>query len=147
MKKILIPLLFLTTQATAQFTKLDLVSYTGNVLSGICSGTTNAYHADPTIFERRFHVSPYSFFGSESWQRNYTNNRYLPYKQHKHELLGNFGRDVWHTSRTLDKVYLFTSLPLPYLKPRPLHNKILSSLIGITLNVSSSYLTYKLLRK
>lgn len=71
-------------------------------ISGAIWGAREAFHADPYVFERHFGVEPYSFWGSQQWQRNYEGNRYMgengvPNK-HKPEWAGNLGRDFWHTS-------------------------------------------------
>lgn len=61
-------------------------------LSGVAHGVLEAYHADQRIFEKRNGVAPTSFWGSEAWKRNYVDNN--PDNPHKHELIGNIGRDV-----------------------------------------------------
>lgn len=89
-------------------TKLELISLGLGTIDGISRGTLEAYHSNPHIFENKFGVDKYSFWGSEAWQRNYNNNRYKNFdgtiNSHKHEYLGNFGRDVWHTFGDISKL-------------------------------------------
>lgn len=59
-----------------QFNVTKLTGYGCFALAGWAHGWEDAYYADPHVFERAWNVGPYSFPGSEAWQRNYKYNRY-----------------------------------------------------------------------
>ena len=71
--------------------------------SGAIWGGREAFYADARVFERKWGVDPYSFFGSNQWERKYKNNRFLGEdgkpNQMKSQIFGNFGRDYLHTSK------------------------------------------------
>jgi hypothetical protein len=76
--------------------------------SGLGRGTINALRKDPGSLQRYLGVGDYDFGGIQDWQLNYENERYwneetnMPNK-HKSEVLGNFGRDGWHTADEMTK--------------------------------------------
>lgn len=65
-------------------------------LGGGIHGANQAFHADPHIFEKRWGVSPTSFWGSESWQRKYRRVDGGAYF-HERALYTPFS-DFWHVS-------------------------------------------------
>lgn len=115
-------------------------------------GLTSAFHAEPDCFEKTFGVDPYSFWGSRQWERNYITNRYinpvtgLP-NRHKSEILGNFGRDFWHTSRFV--VYgggIATTFTIGTGKQNFKH-KLFDILISSAFFTVGSNVSYNLLRR
>ena len=120
-------------------------------IAGSLHGAREAFHADPTVFERKWHSGPYSFFGSHQWERNYETNRYRSpdgtINEHKSEVFGNFGRDYWHTS---DKLILvgtgYFCISRAGSKQSWKH-KALDLIIGSTVLSVSSWLTYKYFRR
>lgn len=64
-------------------------------LSGTMDGMLQAYHANQYCFEQNWGVQKVSFFGSRQDLLNYNNSD--PAQGHKTEILGNVGRDFWHT--------------------------------------------------
>lgn len=65
-------------------------------LAGTMDGMIQAFHRNPLCFEKNWRgVKKISFFGSRQDLLNYNNND--PAQGHKTEILGNFGRDFWHT--------------------------------------------------
>jgi hypothetical protein len=75
--------------------------------SGLGRGTINALRKDPGSLQRYLGVGDYDWGGGNDWERNYENNRYRnedgSYNTHKSEILGNFGRDAWHTADEMSK--------------------------------------------
>ena len=155
MKKILILLLtVITTTTFAQSYKITpskIVSWTSYTCSGILWGAREAFHADATVFERKFNVSEYSFFGSKQWERNYVNNRYRAadgrINPHKPEILGNFGRDYWHTSSWVAGTFVIGSTFTIGCSKQKTKHKLIDLAIGIGLATASANLTYKYLRQ
>lgn len=113
-------------------------------LSGVAHGIREAYHAQPNVFEKRNGVAPTSFWGSEAWKRNYQDNN--PELPHKKELMGNIGRDVWHTADE------FSTWPLVFgvigtgARNHPLKYRLANGLIGMGARTLFAMLTYNTLR-
>lgn len=113
-------------------------------LSGVAHGIREAYHADPYLFERRNGVEPTSFWGSDSWKRNYYHND--PEGHHKREFFGNVGRDVWHTFNQVDLVPLGTACITMGARKHPIKYKVANTLVGLGLRVLFVNITYATLR-
>ena len=65
-------------------------------LSGTADGMLQAYHANPLCFQQSWRgVKEISFFGKRQDLLGYNNND--PAQGRKTEILGNVGRDFWHT--------------------------------------------------
>lgn len=81
----------------------DAGALTCAIASGLGRGVTNALRKDQGSLQRYLGVGDYDWGGRLDWERNYEGNRYwnedtnAPNK-HKTEVLGNFGRDGWHTA-------------------------------------------------
>lgn len=88
-------------------TKLETLALGLSIIDGVSRGFMEAYHADNYVFEKKWNVEAYSFWGNKAWERNYVNNRYQnldgSINNHKPEYLGNFGRDIWHTMGDVSK--------------------------------------------
>lgn len=129
--------------------KVALFSLMG--FSGALHGAREAYHADPTVFERHFNAHPYGFGGSHEWERKYVGNRYkndsgTP-RPMKSQVFGNFGRDYWHTARYLNHgVNIGVSITIGASK-QPLKHKIIDGVLAFATHELFSSLTYKTLRK
>lgn len=126
-------------------------TWTAMGVSGAMWGAREAYHADSRVFEKKFKVGEYSFWGSQQWQRNYVNNRYYAIdgriNPHKPEIFGNFGRDYWHTSSWLNMgITKVADFSIGNSK-QPFKHKFLDLAIGTTISIITANLTYKLLRK
>lgn len=124
--------------------------WAANAGAGAIMGGREAYHADPTVFERKFGAKPLGFFGSRQWERNYHGNSYLNsggFKNpHKTEIFGNFGRDYWHTSRYVyTATYVGTAFTMGCSK-QPLKHKVLDLLIQSCVFSLSASLSYQILR-
>jgi hypothetical protein len=76
-------------------------------VSAVGRGTMNALRKDQGSLQRYLGVGDYDFGGKNDWERNYENNRYKnedgSYNAHKSEIIGNFGRDAWHTADEMSK--------------------------------------------
>lgn len=118
--------------------------WAGLFVSGMAHGAREAYHADPRIFEKNFGAQPLSWWGSEAWKLNYVDND--PQKPHKHELLGNVGRDFWHTANMVDFIPLTLCITLQSTRKQPVKYRVLNGLIGIGARTLGSMLTYNTLR-
>jgi len=128
-----------------------IIGWAAMSIAGSFWGGREALYADPTVFERKFGATPYSFFGSHQWERKYEGNRYLgqdgiPNKM-KSQVFGNFGRDYWHTSN-----YVVFGITGSFVfergcsKQRLLH-KLVDISIGSACFLILSRLTYNYLRK
>jgi len=86
----------------------DAGALVGGLTSAVGRGTMNALRKDQGSLQRYLGVEDYDFGGKNDWELNYENNRYwnettnAPNK-HKSEVLGNFGRDAWHTADEMAK--------------------------------------------
>lgn len=121
-----------------------------SAVGGSLLGGREAFHADPTVFERNFGAKPLSFLGSRQWELNYHGNSYLNSSgfrnPHKTEIIGNFGRDYWHTSRYLyTAAYVGGAFIIGNSKVSTKH-KLLDLLIQSAVFSVSSTVTYRILR-
>lgn len=113
--------------------------------TGLAHGMREAYHADPYVFEKRWGVTSESFWGSDAWKRNYINND--PDLPHKHELFGNVGRDIWHTSGFVSKTGLISaSFAIGSRGGIPRKYRVANWLIGFGIHSLFATITYKTLR-
>jgi len=113
-------------------------------VAGILHGSREAYHADPTVFERRFNAAPVSFFGSEQWKRQYCdrNPETMPHKPN----IWNPVRDYWHFSGTT-KNYLFIGGAVTIgASKQPVKYRVIDTLISVLSFSATASLTYTLLR-
>ena len=116
------------------------VSY---AVAGILHGGREAYHAEPTVFEKRFGVSSTSWFGSEQWRRNYVDLD--PSKKHKPNAFNTF-RDYYHFSSTAHTTILVSGAVLIGTSKQPIKYKVVDALIAIGLRSAAASLTYNMLR-
>lgn len=112
--------------------------------SGMLWGAREAYHADPYIFERVYGVESESFWGSDAWKRNYTDND--PDKPHKKEYLGNVGRDIHHTFGFSSNALLFSGAFIIGARKQPVKYRALNLLLGLGVRSLFASLTYNSLR-
>lgn len=118
-----------------------LISY---VVAGMLHGGREAYHAEPTVFEKRFNAAPQSFFGSEQWKRQYY-NRDPETQAHKQNALNGF-RDYWHFSGASTKYILIGGAFTIGASEQPTKYKIIDTLIAFAGFSATASLTYTLLR-
>lgn len=108
-----------------------------------------AYHADPYIFEKKWRVDEYSFWGSKQWERKYVGNRYLtdgvPNKM-KSQMFGNFGRDFWHSSGYTSGLFVIGGTFTIGNSKQKTGHKLIDMGIGSLMFLGFSKLTYNLLR-
>jgi len=126
-----------------------MVAWAGYAAAGAWHGMREAYHADNFVFEKKFGVDPYSFWGSQAWQRNYEGNRYQTadggINEHKPEYLNTF-RDVWHFSNQNHNLLLVgCTFGLATGKQKWQH-KALDVLIGMGVRSVTAWATYNWLR-
>ena len=112
-------------------------------IAGILHGGREAYHAEPTVFEKRFGAAPQSFFGSEQWKRNYFNRD--PDNGHKPNLF-NPVRDYYHFSGATTKAVWIGGAFVLGMSKQPMKYKLLDLLIGTLITSGTASLTYNLLR-
>jgi len=110
-------------------------------LSGIAHGMRERYHADPYIFEKRWGVSSTSFWGSDAWKRNYKNND--PEQAHKHEYLGNIGRDAWHTLDEVSLLCITTPITMTAFRKAPRKYRVANSIACLGVRTLFAFATYK----
>lgn len=115
----------------------------GYAAAGILHGGREAYHAEPTVFEKRFGVSSTSWFGSEQWRRNYEDLD--PSKKHKPNAFNTF-RDYYHFSSTTHTAILVSGAVLIGTSKQPVKYKVADTLIAIGLRSATASLTYNMLR-
>jgi hypothetical protein len=115
----------------------------GYLVAGVLHGGREAYHAESTVFEKRFGVSSTSFFGSEQWKRNYYGNS--PELPHKPNIWNTF-RDYYHFSSTAHTTILVSGAVLIGTGKQPTKYKVLDALIAITIRSAAASLTYNALR-
>lgn len=113
-------------------------------ISGIAHGSREAYHAEPTVFESRFGAGQTSFWGSKAWVRNYIDNN--PENPHKKELIGNFGRDFWHTANIVDFVPTVTVSVIIGARKIPVKYRVANVIAGVAVRTVFSFITYNSLR-
>ena len=113
------------------------------IVAGVLHGGREAYHAEPTVFEKRFGVSETSFFGSKQWVRQYQDSN--PELPHKNNLFNGF-RDYWHFSGATTKYLLIGGAFTIGHSKQPLKYKILDTLLGFAGFSLTANLTYNILR-
>lgn len=113
------------------------------IVAGVLHGGREAYHAEPTVFEKRFGVSSTSWFGSEQWRRNYVDLD--PSKKHKPNVFNTF-RDYYHFSSTAHTTILVSGAVLIGTSKQPIKYKVVDALIAIGLRSAAASLTYNMLR-
>lgn len=98
-KSIICLLLMLPSLGNAQklkINKADLIAATFSIVAGIGQGTSNAYQADPYVFEKLDWTNKY--WRHNSWENNYVGDTYFQGATlKKPEFLNGF-RDVGHGS-------------------------------------------------
>lgn len=112
-------------------------------VAGILHGGREAYHAEPTVFEKRFNSAPESFFGSEQWKRQYYNRN--PENPHKPNLW-NPVRDYYHFSGAATKGIWMGGAFAIGLSEQPIKYRVIDLLIGGIITSASANITYNLLR-
>jgi hypothetical protein len=131
---------FKTYRFKGQGKRAVWISY---AIAGILHGGREAYHAEPTVLEKRFNAGPLSFFGSEQWKRNYFNRD--PENGHKPNLF-NPVRDYWHFAGAATKTIWIGGAFTIGMGKQPMKYKLLDLLIGTLITSGSASLTYNLLR-
>lgn len=115
-----------------------------DLLAGVMWGMRERFHADRTVYERKWGVGSESWLGSEQWKRNYVDND--PEKPHKTEIIGNFGRDMWHTfGYASGGIVAATSFTIGARK-QPLKFRLLNAGIGGLAWWAGSAATYRALK-
>jgi hypothetical protein len=124
--------------------------WSGMGVAGAMWGARETYRADPSVFERRWGVDEYSFFGSKAWERNYQGNRYRNAdggtNPHKPEW-GNTYRDYWHFSGFYSRAITVGAAFTIGAGKQKLKYKLLDMLIGSAVSSTSGWATYKYLRR
>ena len=147
-----IPLSIEDKQALRLFPSKNPYKWKGNgkrivwgayLIAGILHGGREAYHAEPTVFEKRFNVAPTSFFGSEQWKRNYYNNN--PEEKHKPNI-GNTFRDYYHFSSTVHTTFLVGGAVTIGVSKQSLKHKVFDTAIAVLIRSIAANATYNLLR-
>lgn len=146
--KYIILFILVSNSLCAQYkiTPKKIITWSTFAISGGIWGMRESYHADPYVFEKKWKIDPYSFWGSKQWERNYVGNRYHPKAIHKDELLGNFGRDFWHTSGYVSGGFVLTGAFIIGSSKQKIKHKLIDIGIGSVIFTISSHLTYKSLR-
>lgn len=146
MKHIII-LLLLSSPLYGQYkiTPKKILTWSTFAVGGSVWGMREAYHADPYVFEKKWRVNPYSFWGSKAWERNYVGNKYHPKAIHKDELFGNFGRDFWHTSGYVSGGLLIGGTFIIGSSKQKFSHKLIDIGIGGIIGYISSFITFKYL--
>ena len=111
--------------------------------AGVLHGGREAYHAEPTVFEKRLNARPQSFFGSEQWKRNYFDRD--PDNGHKPEIW-NSARDYYHFSHLASSTIWIGGAFTIGMSKQPMKYKLLDLLIGTLITSGSASLTYNILR-
>ena len=115
----------------------------GYLIAGVLHGGREAYHAESTVFEKRFGVSSTSWFGSEQWRRNYVDLD--PSKKHKPNVFNTF-RDYYHFSSTAHTTILVSGAVIIGTSKQPIKYKVVDTLIAIGIRSAAASLTYNVLR-
>lgn len=111
--------------------------------AGVLHGGREAYHAEPTVFEKRFNAAPLSFFGSEQWKRQYYNRD--PENGHKPNIWNPI-RDYYHFSGAATKAIWIGGAFTIGMSKQPMKYKLIDLLIGALITSGSASLTYNILR-
>lgn len=126
-----------------------VATWAGFGVSGSVWGAREAYHADLKVFEKKWGVSPYSFFGSKAWERQYKTNRYYTpdgqVNPHKPEFFNTI-RDFWHSSGVLSRSGTVCVTFIIGGSKQPLKHRLLDMAIGSAVGVVSASVTYGALR-
>ena len=124
--------------------------WSANAVAGALWGGREAYHADLRVFEKKWGVDEYSFFGSRAWERNYEGNRYLNADGQPNPHKGDFGntfRDYWHFSGATSRVlWVGTTFTIGAGKKQKLHHKLIDLAIGGAISATAGWATYSYLR-
>lgn len=123
---------------------VQITTWGAFALGGIMRGCREAYHAQPDVFERRFGAGKTSWWGSEQWKRNYRDND--PEQPHKSEILGNFGRDMWHTFGGSDKMILISGSFIIGARKQPVKYRVANAVLAWAVHAAFSSVTYQTLR-
>ena len=115
----------------------------GYAVAGVLHGGREAYHAEPTVFEKRFGVAPQSFFGSEQWKRQYFDRD--PDNGHKPEIW-NSARDYYHFSHLASSTIWIGGAFTIGMSKQPIKYKLVDLLIGTLITSGTASLTYNILR-
>lgn len=113
-------------------------------VAGILHGGREAYHAEPTVFEKRLNAAPLSFFGSQQWKRQYYNRD--PETQAHKPNLWNPVRDYYHFSGAATKTVWITGAFIIGTSKQPVKYKALDLLIGAVITSATANISYNLLR-
>lgn len=113
-------------------------------VAGILHGGREAYHAEPTVFEKRFNAAPLSFFGSEQWKRQYY-NRDPENMPHKPNVL-NPVRDYYHFAGAATKGIWIGGAFAIWATEQPVKYRVIDLLIGAAITSVTASATYNLLR-
>lgn len=122
------------------------------VLTGVMSGAGESYQADKHVFEKKFGVGEYSFFGSKQWERNYVGNRYINEytglsNRHRSEILWNINHDFYHANRHGRTAIIgSTVFYIARQKDQNTKHKIVKLLLYSTVSVITSNITQCYLR-
>lgn len=116
----------------------------GYAVAGILHGGREAYHAEPTVFEKRFNAAPLSFFGSEQWKRQYF-NRDPENQAHKPEIW-NSVRDYWHFSHTASATLWVSGAFVLGQSKQPMKYRFLDGILAGLIASGFASLTYEILR-
>lgn len=123
--------------------------WTGFGIAGAMWGSREAYHADLRVFEKKFGVDEFSFFGSQAWQRNYVKNRYRnadgSLNGHKPEW-GNTFRDVWHFNGAASRAIWVTGTFTIGAGKQKMKHKLIDMLIGSAVSSTAGWASYNYLR-
>jgi hypothetical protein len=113
-------------------------------VAGVLHGGREAYHAESTVFEKRFNAAPLSFFGSEQWKRQYF-DRDPENMPHKPEIW-NSARDYWHFSHTAGATLWVSGAFILGASKQPLKYRLLDGVIAGIITSAFASTTYELLR-
>jgi hypothetical protein len=113
-------------------------------VAGILHGGREAYHAEPTVFEKRLNAAPLSFFGSQQWKRQYY-NRDPENQAHKPEIFNSL-RDYWHFSHTAGSALWVSGAFILGASKQPLKYRLLDGVIAGIITSAFASTTYELLR-
>lgn len=139
----------LLNKCTAQpyrITTAKIATWTGSAIGGAVWGAREAYHADLQVFEKKWGVDEYSFFGSKAWERNYISGRYYEGNTLKKPEFMNVTRDFWHFSGATSRVFLVgTTFTIGASKQKFTH-KLADLGISLGIGALSGFAAYKYLR-
>lgn len=113
-------------------------------VAGILHGGREAYHAEPTVFEKRFNAASLSFFGSEQWKRQYYNRDHenMPHKPN----IWNPVRDYYHFAGAATKGIWIGGAFAIGMTEQPVKYRVIDLLIGAAITSVTASATYNLLR-